>query len=279
MARWPFPNASTGLANYAVTTSMPTTTGVTAGAAHTKGSYVQLESSTSEEWFGFYVYVANTSTATTNTSTLMDVAVGGAGSEQVIVSNFPIGYAGVYRGYWFPLYVGAGQRVAIRTQSAVASKVIQMATTGIRRLTYGVPMVYAKSSTYGASTGTSRGVTLTASATANTMGSYTELSAAIGDQIDALSLNPMGNGSTAITAISFNLEVASGAGGSEQTSLQGHHFIGNTSEYWDLARAINQNPFTRTDILPIPAGARIAARVSATTGSSTCDLAVTGYTR
>jgi hypothetical protein len=102
---------------------------VTAGAtAHTKGSWTQLIDSTPYDAYGIWIGIDGIHTSAAATAYLVDIGVGPAGSEQVIIPNLEAWGAnstGVGlnpRSYWFPVYIPAGSRIAARSQSVTASK-------------------------------------------------------------------------------------------------------------------------------------------------------------
>jgi hypothetical protein len=100
---------------------------VNSGASYnTKGAYSQLTADLPETVKGFFLGMGSrNNTATTDTYGLMDIAVGGAGSEQVLVSNMP--YASHSSGDIFspfftdiyPFSIPKGSRVSARAQSNI----------------------------------------------------------------------------------------------------------------------------------------------------------------
>ena len=123
--------------------------------------------------------------------------------------------------------------------------------------------------TAGANTAASRGTSITANASGNTKGSYTQLIASTSyDTVGVLvMLDDLAAG------IDYLLDIAIGAGGSEQIILPDLYAGGGTgsiaygAQYWFP--------------IAIPAGSRIAARCQASTGSSvirvSCLLAAAGF--
>ena len=119
------PGASAGA------TSVSGVTVTASGTAHTKGSWVELISSTSADAYYISIATANaTATSGSDTSTLLDIGTGAASSETVVIPNIPIGHSkhwvGSNSGFntplTLPLYVASGTRIAARIQSAVVSK-------------------------------------------------------------------------------------------------------------------------------------------------------------
>jgi hypothetical protein len=97
------------------------------GSANTKGAYSQITASVSSDLAGFFLCFDSqgTETGTANAvSFLVDIALGGSGSEKVVIPNISLlQYAGptVYHlpeaTPYFPVAVKAGTRVAVRAQS------------------------------------------------------------------------------------------------------------------------------------------------------------------
>jgi hypothetical protein len=115
---------------YATSQSVPSTspgTTLTGGTANTKGSYAQLVSSLDFDAQLLIVNFATGATAATDTSALVDVAIGAAASESILIPDLLAGWApptadaGSPRHYIFPLYVPSGSRISARVASVVAS--------------------------------------------------------------------------------------------------------------------------------------------------------------
>lgn len=113
--------------------NMPTTPGLTvwgttvtaAAALHTKGVYSQLIASTNFDWNGFWLGVANTGLSATQTDMLLDIAIGGAASEQVLLPNLLCGWRGTQNlspmMIFVPIFIARGTRIAARLQSLISS--------------------------------------------------------------------------------------------------------------------------------------------------------------
>jgi len=99
-----------------------TGTTVTAGTpTGTKGSYAQIVASTSRDYFGFFL--ANLNASSTTDKVLFDIAIGAAGSEQIIVPNLGLHPGGAGSRFTlagpFFIPVPAGSRIAMRADSGV----------------------------------------------------------------------------------------------------------------------------------------------------------------
>jgi hypothetical protein len=101
-------------------------TTVVAGAAHTKGAYATLIAATALRTQLVCIMISETQVAATRTDTLVDIAIGAAGSERVILPNILAGWRAGAR--WnpliltLPLRISAGARISARAQSITASK-------------------------------------------------------------------------------------------------------------------------------------------------------------
>ncbi len=280
MAYWPITDVGPiGLEVGTLASSTPPVVTATAGAANVKGSWVQLEASTATAWSGFWILLPNTGAATTNTSTLMDIGFGAAASEVVQVSNYPIGYLASavqsatsvsFHAVYVPLYVPSGVRIAARVQSAVASKNVLLRIIGqpYRGGLHGIQAA-ATATTYGSSTANSRAVTVTASASANTLGAWTELTASTTARTDSMLLAIQGNASTAISNSGVNIQVGVGGSGAEAMVAESW-FSASTSEMIVPAPPLILTPATGLDI---PSGSRLVARLASSVASQAFDVA------
>lgn len=106
------------------------------GSAHTKGAFSagQLIASTAFDACGITVILGNVGTAaTTNTRMLVDIGIGGSGSEVVLIPNLLAGQAGAGNSasigpgiYYFPICIPAGSRLSARAQSVTASDTVNV---------------------------------------------------------------------------------------------------------------------------------------------------------
>lgn len=186
-------------------------TTVSLGAvAHTKSAWVQVTASTStavglfrfkpSTWAGF--------SATTH-ATLLDIGVGAAGSEVVVVPNLAVG--GQYptsTEYDIPIAIPAGRRVAIRAQGARTS-----ASVG-----FNINLISATDSqttpasvdVLGTSTANSSGTAMSGSS-----GTYVQITAATTRDYQSLILIPSSTSGLTVQYVTAILTLAVGAAGSE----------------------------------------------------------------
>lgn len=100
----------------------PGTTLTADASAHVKGAYQTLVTSTYNSR-GFWLGIYNTAASGADSSMMIDVAIGGAGSEVVILPEFmcsmrPAGTDGSYWTYW-PLFIPKTTTVRARIQSLI----------------------------------------------------------------------------------------------------------------------------------------------------------------
>jgi hypothetical protein len=151
-------------------TQFVTTTGVTCtgGAAHTLPAspteIVSAANNTVEaEWIK--VIVHNMSTSATNTDALLNIYIGGAGSETLFIDSLSVGWSptgaavGLPRSYWFPVRIPRGTRISASLRSLIASDTVEVIIElGVSN---GAHWVGSGVETLGETTASSRGTSVT----------------------------------------------------------------------------------------------------------------------
>lgn len=107
------------------TTTPGTTVSNPVGSANTKNTtWTQLIASTSFDTHLILVHLSGSDAGSTNTSTLIDIGIGAAASESVLIPDLLAGYCpsasaagGFPRHIILPLYIPAGSRLSARSQS------------------------------------------------------------------------------------------------------------------------------------------------------------------
>lgn len=193
---------------------------VTASAsANTKGSWAELDAST-ETGVSSLRFTFSPTTITANTQGLIDIGIGGAGSEVVVVENIEvvtdsaIDRQAIYA-FNVPLSVGDGVRVAARWQTSSTNADTISCMMAFDSPNFKTHPGYGAVVTYGATTATSKGTTVDPGATANTLGAWTEFA----DPTDGFSgffLSMGGDSSTTQQDSNFLLQVGIGGSGSEE---------------------------------------------------------------
>lgn len=240
------------LASYGVTVTA-------SGSSNTKGSYTQLVAALSRTAIGILLQFRGNSAA----YTLFDIAIGGAGSEQVVVPNLPGSVSLASNGdtcVSIPIYIPAGSRVSARMQAGVGGNTLVMKAHFITDNFCGMqaPQRWVN---WGADLATSHGTAVVSSGSVNTKGSWVQLVAASEITTKWLIVAPQITG----TARNFAVDIGVGGAGSEQVILSNLKYV-NAS----LGILIGPFPFS------IPAGSRVAVRAASDIATSTTFLEVLG---
>jgi hypothetical protein len=222
-------------------------------SANTKGAYTELCAAL--PWDALISLYAMHG-ALNNRDFLIDLAIGAAGSEQIIVPNI---YYTQMAYYYFPIlfplkvFVPSGTRISARCQATTGGQPVFCHIHAERFTACGgdIPPQYAVN--YGAVTADSGGTGIDPGATPGTYGAWVELTASsvalrgflfqVGTQRNA-----------ARSTYTYAIDIGVGAAGSEQAiceelprwTYNGHNFLNPQIE----------GPF----MIPIPAGTRIAVR-------------------
>lgn len=237
-------------------------TSITSGAANTKGSYAELLASSAVDAHSIILYVAE-SASTSIESFLIDLAVGAAASEQIIIPNFQYNQRSLYGEkvvsfIRLPFPIPAATRISARCQSATASAVVRMAVMVVSGSN---DEIIGKVYDYGTLTASSAGTSINAGASANTKGSWTELVASSAELKGLfVTIGPIAGGAQ---DAGFFLDIGIGAAASEQVIIPNLHLWVETD-----GSLISQGVWPIFWV-PVPAASRIAARVQCTTADAT----------
>jgi len=110
------------------------TTVTAAAALHLKGAYSTLIASTAFDWYGFWLGVGNTGVSATQTDQLLDIAIGAAASEQVILPNLLVGWRGTQNlgpmMQFIPLFIPRGTRISARIQALITNDTADVMIVG-----------------------------------------------------------------------------------------------------------------------------------------------------
>jgi hypothetical protein len=240
---------------------------ITAGAANTKGSYTQLTAATANDacWIGVTID-GESGTATS----LVDIAVGAAGSEKVIINNLVAQADFTDRApsfFHFPCAIPAGTRIAARSQSATASAA---AAVSVHLFDGAFTMIEGSGGvdSIGAVTTTSCGTQITASGSTNTKGAYVSLGITTRDYM-GLCVGMDQENNTAST-YSFLLDISIGASGSQKDIIP--NLAGRFKMSDSNFAPSSWGPF----FIPIPANTNLWARWQGTVASVKGDVTVYG---
>ena len=201
-----------------LTTSYAATSVSPGATANTKTSWVQVVASAPAAVGGIRVISRSAYTLSATQSAILDIGIGAAGSETVIVPNVLVGAPAStsFGGICFdvPIAIPAGSRVAIRAASQRTSY-----TLSINAILFAAtdPLTTPSSvDTLGISTATSSGTAMTGAS-----GTYTQIIASTARDYQALIVMPAPSSSSgfpSLSAIVFTCAV--GAAGAERDITQ-----------------------------------------------------------
>jgi hypothetical protein len=240
---------------------------VTAAAtANVKGAYTAIIASTTADMHGIWIQIPRCATGTDN---LIDIAIGAAASEVIIAADLGVssgtGAIGRGVGYFFPITIPAGTRIAARCQSTTLSSVVHVQITGFEG-GFLTPCVLSRVTTYGAATADSGGVSIDPGATANTKGAYTQIVAATTFPIRSLIFYLGNQINVTRTSADWLMDIAVGGAGAEQIMIPDVHV-------WCVSTEDTMHPQISIPMpVCIPAGTRISARAQCTTSTATVRL-------
>lgn len=192
-------------------------------SANTKGSYVELSASTPFDADGFYLTAAD---GVTGRDYLIDIAVGAAGSEAVILENIPFhtggtGNIGLAQAY-IPIPIKAGTRVSARAQASTGSSGVRLMVRLVAGSFY-ASIRCGRATTYGAATADSGGVSVDPGGVANTKGSYAQIVASLTNPFACCMVCLSGQANAARQTARWFTDVAIGGAGSEQVLIDNHY--------------------------------------------------------
>jgi hypothetical protein len=232
------------------------------GSTHSKGSYVALFASTSQAADGFLLTVTGMNDAA-DRRFLIDVAVGGAGSEVVILADqlvacFTYGTP-MAKTFYVPIAIPAGSRVAARCQCNAATTQVFVALHLVQGdWATAIDLTSPVATTYGVTSASTQGTTIDPGAVLNTKGAYSQITAATSSTVNAkiaiIHATQINNNGP--TTANFRFDLATGGAGSE------------TVIWPDLcagARQLVPGLWPGVWVVPvdIPTGTRVAVRAQA----------------
>jgi hypothetical protein len=238
----------------------PGTTITTHTVANTKPSaFTQIIAATGFEAQLIAISVNGTGITNSASRVLMDIAIGAASSETIIIPDLAVGNLPATTNpggdtWWFPLLVPAGSRLSARAQGNAVSDGFD-----IKVHLYGGPTNadwWAGSvvTAYGIDTATSGGVAVTAGASA-AEGSWTEIVAATSMRHKALAWAFQCGGDTNIAQQSCFVDIGVGAA-TEEAIVENLMYATSSTELRGPTFPFN------TLWLDIASGTRLAARAS-----------------
>lgn len=188
------------------------TTVTTSGSNNTKGSWVELESSTDYAVSGFYLIVDAAARSANQQRILLDVGIGGAGSEHVLVPDLLFstgdivdrGQGGHY--VYIPMYIPAGTRVSARTQVNTSAPRTARVAIIFNYSGESLLPIFQGCDALGITTGSTSGVQVT-SGSGGSYGAYTTL-LTTSREYSALGLVSVGARSSSMTNSFIGIDIA-----------------------------------------------------------------------
>lgn len=232
------------------------------GSTNTKGSYTQLIASTAHDASGLLLSGYFTAPSGAGYG-LIDIAIGAASSEQVLISNIAVNRQTSNAMGWPPILIPcsipAGARVSARYQASQTSATCVLSAQAVGGM-LNYPILANRSETLGADTSTSKGTSIDPGGTANTKGSYVQMAAstAFASKWAILSFTA---DSPSTLGWNWLIDVAVGASSSEQIVVP-NLWVPSAGLAGGLCIARVFMP------LAIPAGTRVAMRCQSDTNTT-----------
>jgi hypothetical protein len=238
------------------------TTLTASGSTNTKGSYAQLVASTPYDASGFWLLLSGASSLTAGY--LVDLAIGAAASEIVLVPNVPFNIQSAANSgtlaIFVPCAIPAGTRISARVQSSTGSTTVTAAVVLLDG-SFDEDSSLAAPQNYGALTASSVGTSIDPGASANMKGSWVQIAASTTYDIGALQLICDTQKNVTTIAQTWLIDIGIGAGGSEKVIAP------------NISLSCNAGPMLTNPAPPlircqIPSGTRLAIRAQGTNGTS-----------
>lgn len=228
--------------------------------AHTKGSYSEIVSSLPYDVSA--IIASSVAEYYGSQSRLWDIAIGAASSESVIIADLAhyvkTGYYFNGKNHFIPISIKAGTRVSGRVQSTYSGSGDWL-KVGVHFLRKGFGnRGYQICDTYGAVTASSIGTQIDPGGTANTKGSWVELTSSLDRDVNAFWLDIDNLADYSRNACYWALDIGVGSSGNEVAVLK--DFL---LSLWTTNSSVMP---LNTPLFPIsiPAGSRVSARAKCT---------------
>ncbi|MDE3036959.1 MAG: hypothetical protein KGJ21_00680 [Pseudomonadota bacterium] len=238
--------------------SLGAVTGSSTGTSVTTASIAQIAASTTYDYDAIFVSAIGNSIGV---DAALDVYLGSSGNEYALIDKLRVSKAVSNPqavGVLLPLAVPRGSRISAKAFGGTLNTVIQgmgFGSLGDKGFKRAVSMGIS----------TTIGVTVDPGGTVNTLGNWTQLIASTPNNFNGLLL-AIGDGarSVASAGISWLVDIAIGASGSEQAIIKQLFTMSSSNTVFNMAP-----PFFGPFPCSIPAGTRIAARAQCSSNSAT----------
>ena len=217
---------------------------------NTKGAWVELIASTTAttDWLSV---LTNTVSSGVDTSSLIDIGIGAAGAETVLVENVAAGYTTVnttfHNPIMLPVRIASGTRITARAQSTTASRNVPTSVTVYTSAVASPTSI----DTIGAVTASSRGTNLPSNNT------FVQLVASTSKAYRAILMVPTGGGSSSMAAENSTYTLGIGAAGSEVEVMSRVCGSGSNEQV-----GVVTTSSVALYVADVPAGSRLAVKQS-----------------
>ena len=243
----------------------------TDGAANVKGAWEEYIASTT---FNATQLIFVQTYYGTTASFLLDVGIGSAGSEVVLIPDIHV--SAVYgRNSWvyiFPVTVPAGSRLAVRGQDSVGSdnpySYLILSAQG-----FAPSQPLGRVTAYGINTATSRGTQIDPGGSSYTKGAWVQIDAAIANPIKIMTIGIGSIANATMTTARWRVDIGIGPNGSEIVVIPDLFLCANTTT--DIIVPSTFPPLA----VDIPSGVRLVARAACSITDATdrkFDVAIYG---
>lgn len=242
-------------------------TRLTASAtAHAKGSYSQLVASTAYDVHGLTLVIAGSGVSATRTDMMLDLAIGGAGSEVVILPELLCGWRSAPgagpQDIFLPFFIPKGTRIAARLQSLISSDVVDVQV----HLEYGcgIPVrpLFRRADAYGTTAASSTGTSHTPG-NSGTESTAADVGSTLARDYGAVFFQVQGTlGTTSMTAIAYHWELRIGG-----ATIAEWYSCSATTEL--VSGPFPDHPLVRN----LPAGTQLQVRAEASGTAQAHDVA------
>lgn len=256
----PLLSANADVSRTAATTAIPLVSVAAPASIDTKGNWSVLIAATDFPATEIQLTLGDSGTSGVNTSGLMDIGVGGAGSEVVLIADIGVGawFNGTARDFRrFRVRIPAGSAISARVQCATISRTFPVIADIVGNEQGAGAHSYTKVRTIGAVDTGSKGTDLTQAVSLNTKAAWTTLEDPVTEPIYAVTVIPGAQWQPNYANASMMFDIGIGAAGSERILIPDSFFASFSNEL--IGNHVPADPF-RALPEPIPAGARIAAR-------------------
>jgi len=270
MGDWPGPNSG---GTYEAIGLASSTTPVDVAASATPNteaaSWTEIVSATVEYCDGFWLSAIGTSATSSISQIILDIGIGAASSEIVLVSHLLFDHQNnkPIQGFvYIPIPIPGGTRVAARIRCSVASHSIKVGIVLQRQGNTKPSNTCTKCVTYGDDTSDSGGTSIDPGVTANTEGAWTQMTSSTTDDTKMVIISLGNQANASRNNYYFRLDLGIGGSGSEVAAISNIPF--NSGISTDMLTQIWFGPFP----VDIPAGTRIALRLQCSGAASPARL-------